>query len=45
MTMTSTETGSMVGTFLLLRRAIGWIGTLLPIVVIVGEAAFSSGPT
>jgi hypothetical protein len=44
MTMTSTETGSMVGTFLLLRRAIGWIGTLLPIVVIVGDAAFSSGP-
>jgi hypothetical protein len=44
MTMTSTETGSMVGTFLLLRTAIGWIGTLLPIVVIVGDAAFSSGP-
>jgi hypothetical protein len=44
MTMTSTETGSMVGTFVLLRRAIGWIGTLLPIVVIVGDAAFSSGP-
>jgi hypothetical protein len=42
--MTSTETGSMVGTFLLLRRAIGWIGTLLPIVVIVGDAAFCSGP-
>ena len=44
MTMTSTETGSMVGTFLLLRKAIGWIGTLLPIVVIVGDAAFSAGP-
>ena len=44
MTMTSTETGSMVGTFLLLRTAIGWIGTLLPIVVIAGDAAFSSGP-
>ena len=44
MTMTSTETGSMVGTFLLLRTAIGWIGTLLPIVVIVGDAAFCSGP-
>jgi hypothetical protein len=44
MTVTSTETGSMVGTFLLLRRAIGWIGTLLPIVVIAGDAAFSSGP-
>jgi hypothetical protein len=41
---TSTEAGSMVATFLLLRRAIGWIGTLLPIVVIVGDAAFSSGP-
>jgi hypothetical protein len=44
MTVTSAETGSMVGTFLLLRKAIGWIGTLLPIVVIVGDAAFSSGP-
>jgi hypothetical protein len=44
MTVTSTETGSMVGTFLLLRTAIGWIGTLLPIVVIVGDAAFCSGP-
>ena len=44
MTMTSTETGSMVGSFLLLRKAIGWIGTLLPIVVIAGDAAFSSGP-
>jgi hypothetical protein len=44
MTMTSTETGSVVGTFLLLRKAIGWIGTLLPIVVIVGDAAFSAGP-
>jgi len=38
------DTGSMVGTFLLLRKAIGWIGTLLPIVVIVGDAAFSAGP-
>ena len=44
MTVTSTETGGMVGSFLLLRRAIGWIGTLLPIVVIAGDAAFSSGP-
>jgi hypothetical protein len=40
----SAETGSMVTTFLLLRRAIGWVGTLLPIVVIVGDAAFPSGP-
>jgi hypothetical protein len=44
MTMTTTETGSMVGTFLLLRRAIGWIGTLLPFVVIVGDLAFPAGP-
>ena len=44
MTTTSSETGGMVATFLLLRRAIGWIGTLLPIVVIIGDAAFSSGP-
>jgi hypothetical protein len=42
-TVTSTEPGSMVGSFLLLRKAIGWIGTLLPIVVIAGDAAFSSG--
>ena len=44
MTVTSTETGGMVGSFLILRKAIGWIGTLLPIVVIVGDAAFSPGP-
>jgi hypothetical protein len=44
MTVTSNEAGSMVATYLLLRKAIGWIGTLLPIVVIVGDAAFSSGP-
>ena len=42
--MTSTETGGVVATYLLLRKAIGWIGTLLPIVVIAGDAAFSSGP-
>ena len=42
--MTSTESGGVVATYLLLRKAIGWIGTLLPIVVIVGDAAFSSGP-
>lgn len=42
--MTSTEAGGVVATYLLLRKAIGWIGTLLPIVVIVGDAAFSSGP-
>jgi hypothetical protein len=43
--MTSTESADgVVATYLLLRKAIGWIGTLLPIVVIVGDAAFSSGP-
>ena len=42
--MTSTEAGGVVATYLLLRKAIGWIGTLLPIVVIAGDAAFSSGP-
>jgi hypothetical protein len=42
--MTSTEAGGVVATYLLLRKAIGWIGTLLPIVVIVGDAAFSSAP-
>jgi hypothetical protein len=44
MTVTSTEPGSVVATYLLLRKAIGWIGLLLPIVVIAGDAAFSSGP-
>jgi hypothetical protein len=40
--MNTTEAGSVVAAYLLLRRAIGWIGTLLPIVVIVGDSAFSS---
>jgi hypothetical protein len=44
MTVTSTESGSVVGTYLLLRKAIGWIGLLLPMVVIAADAAFSSGP-
>ncbi|HEX4088541.1 MAG TPA: DUF998 domain-containing protein [Trebonia sp.] len=42
--MSSTESGGVVATYLLLRTAIGWIGTLLPIVVIVGDAAFSADP-
>jgi hypothetical protein len=42
--MTRTEAGSIVASYLLLRAAIGWIGTLLPVVLIVGDAAFSSAP-
>jgi len=42
--MNTTKAGGVVATYLLLRRAIGWIGLLLPIVVIVGDAAFCSGP-
>jgi len=44
MTVTSSEAGSVVATYLLLRKAIGWIGTLLPFVVIIGELGFGSGP-
>ena len=40
--MTGTEAGSVVASYLLLRKAIGWIGTLLPVVLIVGDAAFTS---
>jgi hypothetical protein len=39
-----TEAGSVVASYLLLRKAIGWIGTLLPVVLIVGDAAFTSTP-
>jgi hypothetical protein len=42
--MTRTEAGSVVASYLLLRTAIGWVGTLLPVVLIAGDAAFSSGP-
>jgi hypothetical protein len=39
-----TAAGSVVASYLLLRKAIGWIGTLLPVVLIVGDAAFTSTP-
>jgi hypothetical protein len=42
--MTTTESGGVVASYLLLRKAIGWIGTLLPVVLVAGDAAFSSGP-
>lgn len=38
------EAGGVVASYLLLRKAIGWIGTLLPIVLVAGDAAFGSGP-
>lgn len=34
----------MAVSYLLLRRVIGWIGTLLPVVLVAGDAACSSGP-
>jgi hypothetical protein len=40
----ASEAGGVVASYLLQRRVIGWIGTLLPIVLIVGDAAFGSGP-
>jgi hypothetical protein len=40
--MIGVQTGGVANSYLLLRRAIGWIGTLLPIVLIAGDAAFSS---
>jgi hypothetical protein len=40
--MIGTEAGGVVSSYLLLRKAIGWIGTLLPIALIVGDAAFCS---
>jgi hypothetical protein len=39
-----TEAASVVASYLLLRRVIGWIGTLLPVVLVAGDAAFSSAP-
>jgi hypothetical protein len=44
MQMARTEAGGVVASYLLLRKAVGWIGTLLPVVLIVGDAAFSSAP-
>jgi hypothetical protein len=43
-TMSGTETGGVVASFLLLRKTIGWIGTLLPIVLVTAESAYSSAP-
>src|SRR5512146_1185064 len=42
--MAGTEAGQLrlAAAYLLLRKAIGWIGTLLPVVLIAGEAAFYS---
>jgi hypothetical protein len=42
--MSRAETDGAVATFLLLRKAVGWIGTLLPIVLVAAEAAYSSAP-
>jgi hypothetical protein len=40
--MARTEAGGVVASYLLLRKVIGGIGTLLPVVLIAGDAAFSS---
>lgn len=42
--MIGTEARGVVAAYLLLRKAIGWIGILLPVVLIIGDAAFSSAP-
>jgi hypothetical protein len=42
--MTSAEARGVVAAYLLLRKAIGWIGTLLPVVLVIGDAAFTSTP-
>lgn len=42
--VTGTEARGVVASFLLLRNVIGWIGTLLPVVLVAGDAAFSSAP-
>lgn len=42
--MTRTEAGSVVASYLLLRKGVGWIGTLLPVVLVVGDVAFTSAP-
>jgi hypothetical protein len=40
--MTRTEEGAVAASYLLLRKAIGIIGSLLPIVCVAGAAAFTS---
>lgn len=42
--MTTTEADGVLASYLLLRKVIGWIGTLLPVVLVAGDAAFSSAP-
>lgn len=42
--MIRTEARGVAAAYLLLRKTIGWIGTLLPVVLIVGDAAFTSTP-
>jgi hypothetical protein len=42
--MTTTEARGVVASYLLLRKVVGWIGTLLPVVLVAGDAAFSSTP-
>jgi hypothetical protein len=40
--MIGTEARGVVAAYLLLRKAIGWIGILLPVVLVVGYVAFTS---
>jgi hypothetical protein len=44
--MNGTEAGQLrlAASYLVLRKAIGWIGTLLPVVLIAGEAAWRASP-
>ena len=42
--MTATEACGVGAPYLPLRKAIGWIGSLLPALLIAGDGAFSSAP-
>jgi len=39
--VTTTKAGGVAASYLLLRKAVGWTGTLLPVVLVAGDAAFS----
>jgi hypothetical protein len=42
--LTKSEEDGVIASYLILRRAIGWIGSLLPVVLIAGDWTVSAGP-
>lgn len=42
--MNENNAGGVAASYLLLRKAIGWMGTLLPVVLVAGDAAFTAAP-